>query len=174
MSFQKAHLENCHVLVSVYHVQRCLPMSCSSRSRSRSRRGSTRPGRSRWSMSTPPTSDRTAIPPRYANTRNASTRRSCVQLYGVKHKNTHTTPTSATLRSTGIQQPGLCVCVCRSESAGRDGERPDAVGSKRSGQSLQSDQSTALPADGRSGGTQCSGHHLRLVRLLSPSNMHNS
>lgn len=98
----------------------------------------------------------------------------CAALWGETQKHTHNTNIShASLHRHPTTWP-LCVCVCRSESAGRDGERPDAVGSKRSGQSLQSDQSTALPADGRSGGTQCSGHHLRLVRLLSPSNMHNS
>ena len=57
------------------------------------------------------------------------------------------------------------VCWCRRESAGGDGERPDAAGSERSRQSLQPDQSTALPTDGRPGGPQRPGHHLRLVQL---------
>lgn len=63
-------------------LQRCLLMSCWSRSRSR--RGSTRPARSPWSTSTPLTSGRTATRPRSVNTRNASTRRSSVRLSGVK------------------------------------------------------------------------------------------
>ncbi len=64
-------------------LQRCFLMRCWSRSRSR--RGSTRPERSLWSTSTPPTSDRTVTHPRSANTRNVSTLRSCVRLSGVRH-----------------------------------------------------------------------------------------
>lgn len=56
----------------------------------------------------------------------------------------------------------MCV-LGRSEPAGGNRERPDAAGSKRSRQSLQPDQSKALPTDGRPGGTQRPGHHLRLA-----------
>lgn len=66
----------------------------------------------------------------------------------------------------GQQKSDVCVCLCRRESAGGDGEWPDAAGSERSGQSLQSDQSTALPTDGRPGGPQRPGHHLRLVQFF--------
>lgn len=62
--------------------QRCLLTSCWSTSRSR--RGSTRPARSRWSTSTRPTSGRTATRPRSASTRSASTQKSCVRLCGVR------------------------------------------------------------------------------------------
>ena len=63
---------------------------------------------------------------------------------------------------TGGENPTF-VRLHRSEPAGGDGERPDAAGPERSGQSLQPDQPTTLPTDGRPGGAQCPGHHLRLV-----------
>lgn len=81
--------------------------------------------------------------------------------------------------SQGQRQPlvaaqawSVCACLCRGESAGGDGERPHAAGSERSRQSLQSDQSAALPTNGRPGGTQRPGHHLRWVRLLKPAFQH--
>lgn len=49
----------------------------------------------------------------------------------------------------------------RGEPAGGDGERPDAAGPKRPGEGLPSDQQTTHPADGRPGGTQRPGHHIR-------------
>lgn len=58
---------------------------------------------------------------------------------------------AAALAAQANQQTGAC--FHRGESAGGHGERPDAAGSKRSRQSLQSDQPTALPADGRPGRT---------------------
>lgn len=57
----------------------------------------------------------------------------------------------------------MCVCVCRSEPAGGHREWSDAVRSQRSGESLSSDQPTALPADGCPGGTQCPGHYIRYL-----------
>lgn len=62
-------------------LQQCLLMSCCVRSRP----NWTRLGRSLSSMSILPTSDLTATHQRSANTRSASTRRSCVLLYGVHH-----------------------------------------------------------------------------------------
>lgn len=85
-----------------------------------------------------------------------------MQLCGVRHQPKH-------LRSVSINHPHLqavnYVCLCRSEPTGGDGERPDAAGSKWSGQSLQPDQSTAISTDGCPGGTQRPGHHLRLAPL---------
>lgn len=68
----------------------------------------------------------------------------------------------------------MCVCVfmCRSEPVGGNREWSDAVGSQRSGESLPSDQPTALPADGRSGGTQRPGHYIRYAHTKRHTNTH--
>ena len=53
--------------------------------------------------------------------------------------------------------------MCRSQPAGGNRERLDAVGSQRPGEGLPSDQPTALPADGRPGGSQCPGHYIGYI-----------
>lgn len=57
----------------------------------------------------------------------------------------------------------------RSEPAGGNRERPDAAGSQRTGESLPSDQSAALPADGRPGGSQRPGHYIRYAHAQTNS-----
>lgn len=59
----------------------------------------------------------------------------------------------------------LAGCGCpRSEPAGGHREWPDVVGQKWSGEGLPTNQQTTHPTDGRSGGTQRPGHHIRLVK----------
>lgn len=121
----------------------------------------TRPVKDLWSTSTQSTRAHPATLQRSANTRRGSTLRSCVQHCGV----------GVFLQlDPGEFDPNrlvdfiLCFCF-RSEFAGGDGERADVTGQERPGESLPPHQPAPYPADGRPGGTQCSGHHIRCSPL---------
>lgn len=56
--------------------------------------------------------------------------------------------------------------TCRCQPVGGNREWVDAAGSQRSGKSLPSDKQKTLPADGRPGGPQRSGHHIRYLLVV--------
>lgn len=60
--------------------------------------------------------------------------------------------------------PTAPLSLSRRQPAGGNGERPHAPGPQRAGEGLQPHHQAPLPADGRAGGAQRAGHHLRWVR----------
>lgn len=128
-------------------LQQCLLMSCCVRSRP----NWMRLGRSLSSMSILPTSDLTATHQRSANTRSASTRRSCVLLYGVHHALSDIFPffllqlpfnSSSDEKKKFLSQSNShkacvsCLWTLRCEPLGGHWEWSNAAGPQRSGQGV--------------------------------------